>query len=63
MAFKKQMKQKQPHSNRDQKGGYQKGWGGKTGEKGEGNVINNIVVSLYSGKWVLELVGWLHGKV
>ena len=44
------MKQKQPHSNRDQKGGYQKGWGGKTGEKGEGNVINNIVVSLYSGK-------------
>lgn len=50
MEFKKQAKQNQTHRNRDQRGSYQKVWGGKIGKKGKGNIINNIVVSLYHGK-------------
>ena len=39
----------------------EKGWG--LVEEGKGNVVKNIVGSLHSDRWLLELVGWSHCKV
>ena len=43
--------------NRDQ-GMVARGQGrGEAGEKGEGNTVNNIVISVHGSRWLLAFVG------
>ena len=30
---------------------------GRLGEKGEGDIVNNIVITMYGASWVLEISG------
>lgn len=43
-------KQKQTHRNRGQRDGCQREENGGMGEKGKGNIVNNIVISLHSDR-------------
>lgn len=50
-------KPKQTHGNRDQRDGNQNGGSERMGEKGEENIVNNVVMSLHGFRLLLELVG------
>lgn len=43
-------KEKQTHSNRDQRHGYQKGGEGEYSQRGKRNIVNNIVIRLQGNR-------------